>query len=214
MVGNATENTYTDDSLLSRLDRALAKLEDGMSFAAAIVILLLMVFGTANALGRKFLHISVWGYTDLVQLFMVAFSFLAIAGMQRIGGHIRMELLVRQLRGRVLWVAEFIGVLVALAVMCVLLFYSSTAFMRAVELGDSTIDREIVTWPSKMWVPISFAVLIARLILQSWGYLRLIKTPDATPIAVPLMHSEAELAAKEIQDTFGNDATEVHALKD
>ena len=100
MVGNATENTYTDDSLLSRLDRALAKLEDGMSFAAAIVILFLMVFGTANALGRKFLHISVWGYTDLVQLFMVAFSFLAIAGMQRIGGHIRMELLVRQLRGR------------------------------------------------------------------------------------------------------------------
>jgi len=98
--------------------------------------------------------------------------------------------------------------------MCVLLYYSSTAFMRAFELGDSTIDREIPTWPSKIWVPVAFAVLVARLVLQSWGYTRLIINPDATPIAVPLMHSEVEIAEKEIHDTFGDDETEVHALKD
>jgi C4-dicarboxylate transporter DctQ subunit len=214
MVGNATENTYTDDTLLSRLDRSLAKLEDAMSFFAALVILALMVAGTVNGIGRKFFHFNIWGYTDLVQLFMVAFSFLAISGMQRVGGHIRMELVVRQLKGRTLWIAELIGVLVALFVMCVLLYYSSTALERAISLGDSTIDRELPTWPSKFFVPFSFAVLIARLVLQSWGYARLIKTPDAVPIAVPLMHSEAELAEKEIQDTFGSDKTEVHALKD
>lgn len=214
MVGNSSENANADSSLLSKLDRGLAKLEDGLSFASALVILLLMIFGTLNALGRKFFHTPVWGYTDLVQLFMVAFSFLAIASMQRVGGHIRMELLVRSLRGRTLWVAEFVGVLAALFIICVLCYYSSTALMRAIELGDSTIDREIATWPSKMWVPIAFAVLIARLVLQSWGYLRLIAYPDAMPIAVPLMHSEAELADKEIHDTFGDDETEVHALKD
>ncbi len=214
MVGNATENTYTDDSLLSRLDRSLAKLEDAMSFVAALVILVLMVAGTVNGVGRKFFHFNIWGYTDLVQLFMVAFSFLAISGMQRVGGHIRMELLVRRLSGRTLWIAELVGVLVALFVMCVLLYYSSTALERAISLGDSTIDRELPTWPSKFFVPFSFAVLIGRLLLQSWGYARLIKDPTAVPIAVPLMHSEAELAEKEIKDTFGNDKTEVHALKD
>jgi TRAP-type C4-dicarboxylate transport system permease small subunit len=214
MVGNATENTYSDDSLLSRLDRALTKLEDAMSLVAALVILALMVAGTVNGIGRKFFHFNIWGYTDLVQLFMVAFSFLAISGMQRVGGHIRMELLVRRLSGRTLWIAELVGVLVALFVMCVLLYYSSTALERAISLGDSTIDRELPTWPSKLFVPLSFAVLICRLILQSWGYLRLIKTPDAVPIAVPLIHSEVELAEKEIKDTFGSDKTEVHALKD
>ncbi|MEK9751852.1 MAG: TRAP transporter small permease [Rhodospirillaceae bacterium] len=211
---DATENTYTDDSLLSRLDQKLTKLEDAMSFVAAMVILLLMIAGTVNGIGRKFFHFNIWGYTDLVQLFMVAFSFLAISGMQRVGGHIRMELVVRQLKGRTLWIAEFIGVLVALFVIGVLLYYSSTALERAIVLGDSTIDRELPTWPSKLWVPFSFAVLIGRLLLQSWGYLRLIKTPDATPIAVPLMHSEAEMAEKEIHDTFGDDESEVHALKD
>jgi len=214
MVGNATENTYQDDSLLSKLDQALTKIEDLLAFIGALVILGLMIAGTFNAIGRKFFDTPVWGYIDLVGLFMVAFSFLAIAAMQRVGGHIRMELLVRRLGGRTLWAAELIGVLVGLSIMFVLIYYSSTALVRSIELGDTTIDREITIWPSKMWVPIAFGVLIARLVLQTWGYLRLVANPDLTPIAVPLMHSEAELADKEIHDTFGDDETEVHALKD
>ena len=124
-----------------------------------------------------------------------------------------MELFVRSMNGRTLWVSEFIGVLVALFIIGVLLFYSSTAFLRAFELGDSTIAEEISTWPSKIWVPIAFTVLIARLLLQTWGYLRLILNPNAVPIAVPLIHSEVEIADKEIQDTFGNNQTE-QLLKD
>ena len=231
MVGNTADNTHFDESLLSKLDQALAKLEDAFSFLAAVIILGLMLFGTLNALGRKgpkvltsifeylnipiSLHsVPIWGYTDLVQLFMVAFSFLAIAAMQRVGGHIRMELLVRRMKNRTLWVSEFIGVLVALFVMCVLLYYSSTAFGRAFELGDSTIAEEIATWPSKLWVPIAFAVLVARLVLQCWGYLRLIVHPNAIPIAVPLIHSEVEIADKEIQDALGSGQAEDRMLKD
>jgi len=231
MVGNTSENTYSDDSLLSRLDQALAKIEDAFSFLAAIVILALMLFGTLNAIFRKgpkvvtaifesldipiVIHsFPIWGYTDLVQLFMVAFAFLAISGMQRVGGHIRMELVVRSMRGRTLWISECIGVVIALFIMCVLLYYSSTAFFRAFELGDTTIAEELVTWPSKIWVPIAFSVLIARLILQIWGYVRLIADPKTRPIAVPLMHSEAEIATKEIQDAFGDEQVEHSVLKD
>ena len=96
MVGNTTENTYSDDSLLSRLDRSLAKVEDFFTLLAAIVILALMLFGTLNAIFRKgpkvltsifeslnipieIYSFPIWGYTDLVQLFMVAFAFLAIS---------------------------------------------------------------------------------------------------------------------------------------
>ena len=122
MVGNTAENTHSDASLLSKLDQALAKIEDAFSFLASVIILGLMLFGTLNALGRKgpkvltslfeYLNIPItvqsvpiWGYTDLVQLFMVAFSFLAVAAMQRVGGHIRMELFVRQMKRRTLWVS-------------------------------------------------------------------------------------------------------------
>ena len=231
MVGNTTENTYSDDSLLSRLDRSLAKVEDFFTLLAAVVILALMLFGTLNAIFRKgpkvltsifeslnipieIYSFPIWGYTDLVQLFMVAFAFLAISGMQRVGGHIRMELVVRTMRGRTLWISECIGVTIALFIMCVLVYYSSTAFGRAFELGDSTIAEEIPTWPSKLWVPIAFSVLLARLTLQIWGYVRLIIDPTVTPIAVPLMHSEVELATKEIQDAFGSDRIEPNVTKD
>ena len=98
--------------------------------------------------------------------------------------------------------------------MCIRDSYSSTAFGRAFELGDSTIAEEIPTWPSKMWVPIAFSVLLARLTLQIWGYIRLIIDPTAQPIAVPLMHSEAELATKEIQDAFGKDQAEPNVMRD
>ena len=125
-----------------------------------------------------------------------------------------MELVVRTMRGRILWISECIGVVIALFIICVLVYYSSTAFGRAFELGDSTIAEEIPTWPSKMWVPIAFSILLARLILQIWGYMRLILDPTVTPIAVPLMHSEVELATKEIQDAFGHDGIEPHVTKD
>lgn len=191
-------------SLLAKLDGGLTKIEDGLSMAAAYFILGLMILGTMNVVGRK-LGIPVWGYNDLVTLSMVTFSFLPIAAMQRVGGHIRMELLVRRLSGRTLWLAEFLGVLVAVFIMAVLIYFSFTAFIRALELGDSTIDREIVTWPSKIWVPVAFSVLLARLVLQTIGYGRLIIDPSATPIAVPVLQEVSEQADKEIHDAFGDD---------
>ena len=190
------------ESLLAKLDRWLTVLEDGLSMIAAYFILGLMILGTINVVGRK-LGAPVWGYNDIVTLSMVSFAFLSISAMQRVGGHIRMELLIRRFRGRMLWISEFFGTLIAMFIMAVLIYFSYTAFVRAFELGDSTIDREIVTWPSKIWVPIAFSVLLARLILQAFGYFRLIISPNAEPIAVPLMHDVSEVADKEIHDAFG-----------
>ena len=195
-----------NNSLLARLDRSLAKIEDGLSFIAALFILGLMVLGALNVVGRK-MGMPVWGYNDIVVLSMVSFAFLSVSAMQRVGGHIRMELVVRRFSGRTLWITEFLGALVAIFIISVLIYYSFTAFMRAFELGDSTMDREIPTWPSKIWVPISLTVLLARLFLQTWGYGRLIINPDAEPIAVPVMQEVADQAGKEISDTFGDTQT-------
>lgn len=210
-----SETPSTGGGLLGALDRALAKLEDFLSFIAGLIILGLMFFGTLNVLGRNMPYISerilgyqvggpLWGYNDIVTLFMVSFAFLAISAMQRVGGHIRMELVIRSFKGRLLWMAEFFGIVIAIIVMAVMIKYSYDGFYRSFTSGDSTIDRELLTWPSKIWVPIAFSVLLARLILQAWGYARLIVWPNATPVAVPLMADVAEVAEKEIHDTFGD----------
>jgi len=70
-----------------------------------------------------------------------------------------------------------------------------------------------VTWPSKILVPFAFTVLLSRLILQAIGYTRLIIDPDAEQIAVPVMHEVAEMADKEIHDTFGDEAEDARAKR-
>jgi C4-dicarboxylate transporter, DctQ subunit len=49
-------------------------------------------------------------------------------------------------------------------------------------------------------VPISFALLWLRLLLQLAAYLRLLAHPEATPIAVPRVMTAEEFAAQEIEE--------------
>ncbi len=116
-----------------------------------------------------------------------------------------MELLVRRLHGRSLWILEAVGVVIALVIILVLLYYGYTHFLRAFELGDSTIDREIILWPSKLVIPIAFAVLTLRLAIQLLAYGRLIIHPDAEPVAVPVIEKFEEMAQHEIEGAMGDE---------
>jgi len=208
------DDTTADSPLLRKLDAKLSYLEDFLDLVAAAFIVFIMMFATVQVFSRKILPMfnpewggDLWGYIDIVVMVMATFSFLGIAYCQRLGGHIRMEILVRRLRGRMLWIAEAIGIFVALVVMLVLMWYGYEFFLRAFQLGDSTIDRQIPLWPSKIIVPIAFFVLNLRLILQLWGYLRLIANPNAEPIAVPVIEKFEEMAQHEIEGAMGDDST-------
>jgi len=85
----------------------------------------------------------------------------------------------------------------------VLIYYSYGHFLRAYTLGDTTIDAEYVTWPSKLLVPIAFSIWWVRLALQCVGALRLVLRPDATPIAVVVAKEVAEQAKDEIHEIMG-----------
>ena len=123
---------------------------------------------------------------------------LSIAFVQRMGGHVRMEVLVAKLRGRWLWLAEAFNTLLAVSIVAVLIPYSWNHFMRAFEFGDSTIDIEIVTWPAKLVVPLALGLLLVRLLVQLAGYWRLFLHPGLVPVAVPVIRSIASQAEEEI----------------
>ena len=91
-------------------------------------------------------------------------------------------------------------------VIAVLIYHSYGHFLRAYTLGDTTIDAEYVTWPSKLLVPIAFSIWWIRLALQCIGALRLVLFPDATPIAVVVAKDVAEQAQDEIHEVMGDDA--------
>ena len=184
---------------LHRADRLLGVVENALNLFAGGLIFALMLLGVAQIAMRTIFEAPIFGYIDIVEVSMVGFAVLSIAFVQRVGGHVRMELVVARLRGRWLWAAEAVGTALAAFIVGVLIPYSWRHFGRAFEFGDSTIDIELATWPAKLVVPVALGVLLVRLLVQLAGYLRLVVGPDLEPVAVPTITDVAAQADAEIR---------------
>jgi TRAP-type C4-dicarboxylate transport system permease small subunit len=134
---------------------------------------------------------------------MVVFAFMGAAYCQREGGHVRMDLLVANLKGRLLWAVEALAILVAAVYVAIIVWASAQDAWRAFDLGDETLDAHIVVWPSKLVVPVALAVLELRLLVNLWGYLRLVILPNAKPWAVPVAKHVEDVAQDQIRDVLG-----------
>jgi TRAP-type C4-dicarboxylate transport system permease small subunit len=173
--------------------------ERGTSLVSGFGIFVMMMFGVAQIVSRKILNWPIPGYIDIVEIMMTFLVFLGLAYTERLGGHIRMEIFVSFLKGRTLWLFELAGVIVGLFVCGVLVKYSWDHAIRAYTSGDSTIDIQLLWWPSKMVVPAALALLFVRLLVSLWGYLRLVIDPTAPPIGVPEIIDVEEQARRDVE---------------
>lgn len=196
--------------LISRLDYWYGQLEEKLNLIAALSIFVLMVVGMIQILGRTLFDFPIYGYIDWIESFAILYAILGISYCQRQGSHIRMDILLVQLRGRGLWLLETLGIVLALLVIGALVYSTWWNFERAWSIGDSSMDIKLPLWPSKLVVPVALAVLWLRLLLQLAGYLRLVANPRQPPLAVPVPHSAAEAARLEIEEVERLAAAERH----
>ncbi|MDJ0930115.1 TRAP transporter small permease subunit [Breoghania sp.] len=103
---------------------ALARIENVFNLIAAAEIVTLMLLAVVQIFARTFFNQPVSGFIDITEQTMAVFTFLGVAYCQRVGGHIRMEILLGTLRGRLLWIEEFLSVLLILAVVLALIYGS------------------------------------------------------------------------------------------
>ena len=136
---------------------------------------------------------------------MPILAIIGIAYCMRMGTHIRMDLVVSKLRGRVLWTVETIAALLTLLLAILLALFSYDFFYDAYNLGDSTTDAELPTWPSKLLVPIAFWLLSARVFVQFLGAARLMIDPDKIPVGVVVQKDIAEQAQEEIREAMAGE---------
>ena len=184
-------------------------LEDGMNLIAAAAIFFLMFVGVFQIVGRTVFNAAIYGYIDYMEQASALFAFLGISYAQRVGAHIRMDLLLRGFSLRFLWTMELFAVLVAMLAITTLIDSTFQNFLRAYELGDSTIDIKLPVWPTKLLVPFVLTVLWIRLALQAADYFRLIRHPEAPPIAVPVIETIEVQAQNEIQEALGREEKSV-----
>lgn len=206
---SASATVLEDGSLLSRTDRFFFRLESLLNLAGGLAIFSLVLLATTNVLGRWLFTSPISGYVDWVEQAMAFIAFLGIAYTQRQGGHIRMDILIGQLHGRWLWFTELLTTVLMFLVTLVLVYGSYLHFWRAYSIGDSSLDINLPTWPAKLVVPVALTILALRFALQIWGYFRAVRQGGDEPVAVPLIESAAQVAAKEAESVSGHDDAEV-----
>ena len=193
-----------DNSLLSRLDRGLYRLETWLTVLAGVIILISVLASVINIVGRGMFNRPFNAYFDLIGQSVPLIAFLGIAYCQRLGGHIRMDLFVGKLRGRALWLFEWLTSILTFLLTLVLGYGAWLHTERALEIGDSTEDIGMPVWPIKAVIVLMFTLLGARLALQTWGFGRLVLNPSATPIAVPIVETPEEQADREAKSVSGS----------
>lgn len=201
----------TDNSRLSRIDRALFRVEGWLALLSGLAVFSLMILAVVSVTGRNGFNQPLPGYVDWIQQAMPLIAFMGISFTQREGGHIRMDMLVGVLRGRALYLME-IGTTLAILLLMVLMVWGSYAhFARSFDFAaplwsrDSSMDIALPLWPAKLLAPVAFSVLCLRLCLQIYAYGRAFIRNDATSIAVPLVADAATQAAMEAEQVSALD---------
>lgn len=205
-------NILFDDSWLSWMDRKLFKVETLFALISGVAVFSLMILAVVSVGGRNIFNRPLSGYVDWIEQAMPLIAFVGISYTQRLGGHIRMDIIIGRLRGRLLWSAEFLTTFIMLVLLMLLVWGTYSHFLRAFDFNapnwsrDSSLDIGLPLWPMKLVVPVAFSVLCLRLALQLWAYGRAIITGTASPIAVPLIEDAATVAAAEAATVSGFDA--------
>lgn len=199
----------SDDSALSKIDHLLLRLESRLALLSGLAVFALMILAVVSVGGRNFFNQPLPGYVDWIEQAMPLIAFMGIAYVQREGGHIRMDIVVGQLRGRLLYLVELITTLAILALMALLVWGTWAHFQRSFDFAapmwsrDSSMDIALPIWPAKLLAPVAFFVMCLRLCLQVWAYGRAIVT--GKPIGVPLIASAAQQAAMEADQLTDGD---------
>lgn len=182
----AHPETSMGGAVLDRLDRALQGVEFVTAVIGGVVIFGVMWIGVAEIVLRKVFNAPLYGQLDLIEQTMATYTLLTISYCYRKAGHIRVDLLVNHFKGRRKWLAELGASIAALGLIVVLLPGVLHFFENAYFIGDSTINTQWPTWPSKLIPVVGFSILALRIALEIWAYLRLVADPAAAPIAVPV----------------------------
>jgi len=208
----AQSPVLTNQSLLSRIDLLLYRVETSLALICGIGVFSLMLLAVVSVGGRNFFNHPLPGYVDWIEQIMPLIAILGVAYVQRDGGHIRMDLFVGKFSGRALWMVEFIGVFIMLLLMILLTWGGWAHFERSFDFSaaywsrDSSMDIALPIWPAKLIVPCAFAVICARLAIQLVAYAKAIIYNEANPVAVPLIQDIATQASNEANSVSGSGA--------
>jgi TRAP-type mannitol/chloroaromatic compound transport system permease small subunit len=187
-------------------DRLLRHVEFATVVVAGLVIFFVMWVGVAEIFSRKLFNFPLYGQLDLIEQTMAAYAILPISYCWRAAGHIRVDLVIDFFAGRRRWIVELLTTLLALVLVTAIWPGVLHFFDNAWEIGDSTINTQWPTWPSKFVPIVGFSILWLRLVVETLAYARLVADPQAEPVAIPEHHDIVAETVAQAEEIAGGPA--------
>ena len=152
------------------IDRWLSRIEASLGLLSVLFVLALMLMGVAQVAVRVIWKLPIPGYIDYVELMMVVIAFASIGYAERLRAHIRMDFVPSHVSGSRRVFLELVLVSIALITVGILVYATWFSFLRAWQIGDSTMDMHLPIWPSKLVLCVALGLLWLRLALSTIGY--------------------------------------------
>ena len=140
-------------------------LEKLSAFALTVVILFFMFFIGAEVLSRYFIR-PIPGHLEIVELVVPVLAAIGIGYAQKCKSHVRVELFIHMLKGRMYHFVESLLLVLAFCIFLILAICTFRDALSAYQIGDVTLSYEFPTWGGRFFVSIGFALICFRLLIQ------------------------------------------------
>jgi TRAP-type C4-dicarboxylate transport system permease small subunit len=166
-IDEAQERSVMDRfRIFQSVDRLSASIEDVLNIIGVSFIMVIMFFTAFEIVGRYVFNKPIPGYVENTELIMIAIAFLGIGYNQRIGAHVRMDILIKKFKGRLYHFTEALLLIMSLAAYACICVYSFKSTWEAYQMGDVTEYLYTPTWPAKACLPIGTFFLCFRFVVQ------------------------------------------------
>lgn len=162
-------------SALAGADGILDRIENALIALSALSIFVLMMIGVGQVVARTVWDYWIPGYIDYAEQAAAIAAFVTLGYAERLRSHIRLDVLPSRLSGKPALVVEVFSILVAFVTTALLVYATWWSFLRAWQLGDSTLDIQLPIWPTKLLVTVSLVLLLLRLGMR---LVRVVRNPS------------------------------------
>lgn len=152
--------------LFQRIDYGLRAIEGVAVMLSSLLIMVMMLLISADALSRYTFNQPLSFTLDLVTMYLMPGAmFFALAFTLREGGHVNVDLLLHRLSPRARTLVTGIVLLISVPVVAVIVWQMAGKTFDSWERGSAITGFHIwPIWPSEILVPLGMGLLLLRLI--------------------------------------------------
>lgn len=147
--------------------KLLVKVEDWITILAAVAIAAMMVITTTDVIARRAFDIHVKGSYEFVMLLFVYVIFFGLAYCQRQDSHITVGILYDRLTKKARRSIEGVVLVISFVLFALITWHSALSAWFNLQAGDTILGAmPVLTWPSRIGVPVGTGLLSLRLLVQ------------------------------------------------